>query len=97
MYYIFMYSVFLSVREIASTNLFRVYSLIFSDFVDFSGVFIACKYFYSLLKSSWSTTRYVVFSQHINYIKVYSYRINTYKGLLKILRQVRQLPSHFGL
>ena len=43
---------FASVSKIASTNLFRVYSLIFSDFVDFSGVFIVCKYSYSLLKSS---------------------------------------------
>ena len=42
---------FASVNEIASTNLFRVYSLIFSDFVDFSGIFIVCKYCYSLLKS----------------------------------------------
>ena len=44
---------FASVNEIASTNLFRVYSLILSDFVDFSGVIIVCKYCYSLLKSSW--------------------------------------------
>ena len=40
------------VSEIASTNLFTVYSLIHSDFVDFSGVLIVCKYCYSLLKSS---------------------------------------------
>ena len=43
---------FASVREIVSTNLFRVYSFIFSDFVNFSGVFIVCKYCYSLLKCS---------------------------------------------
>ena len=43
---------FESVSEIESTNLFRVYSLIFSDFVYLSGVFIVCKYCYSLLKSS---------------------------------------------
>ena len=44
---------FASVSEVVSTNLLRVYSLISSDFVDFSGVFIVCKYCYSLLKSSW--------------------------------------------
>ena len=44
---------FASVSEIASTNPFRVYSWIFSDFVDLYGVFIVWKYCYSLLKSSW--------------------------------------------
>ena len=43
---------FASVSEIAYTNLFRVYLLIFPDFVDFSGVFIVCKYCYSILKKS---------------------------------------------
>ena len=43
---------FASVGEIASANLFRVYSLILSGFVDFSDVFIVRKYCYSLLKRS---------------------------------------------
>ena len=43
---------FASASEIASTDLFRVYSLIFYDVVDFSGVCIVCDYCYSLLKSS---------------------------------------------
>ena len=49
----FSYIHFASVNEIASTNLFRMCSLIFSDFADLSVVFIVCKYCYSLLKSSW--------------------------------------------
>ena len=39
---------FSSISGIASTNLFRVYSLIFCDFVDFSGVFIASDDFYEI-------------------------------------------------
>ena len=43
---------FANVSEIVSTNLFKVYSLIFPDFIDYSGVFIVCKYCYSTLKNS---------------------------------------------
>ena len=39
---------FASVSEIVSTSLFGLYSLIFSDFVGFSGVFIVSDDFYEI-------------------------------------------------
>ena len=54
---------FASVSEIASTNLFRVYSLIFSDFVDFSGVLFFCKYCYSLI-NSWIRCFFTAYQLH---------------------------------
>ena len=39
---------FASVSEVVSTNLFRVFSLIFSDFVNFFGIFIVSDDFYEI-------------------------------------------------